>query len=319
LLNPYGFELVRWLAEDLSPPRPEITEWAAIWPPGLHFVPFVLLLGLTAVAWLGSRRRRPLAQTVVLAVVAWQSARHVRHIPLFATLAGFWLPAHLESLWRRSRRVEPAVSMGRGGGMVHWAMNILALGAAVVLLTRMRALWVDKSKYPVEAIVYMAEHDLGGRLVAYFDWSQYALAALAPPTTVAFDGRFRTCYPQEIADAHFDLFLGDLPGRRWRSDRSPPIDPTRVLEMGEPDLVLLTRRAGHAVKVMQGRSDWVLLYQDGLAQLWGRRRIYDNTSSHAYLPPERRSISDRPQKGLVRWPALPAEVRSARSGRAAAG
>src|SRR5262249_22922211 len=158
---------------------------------------------------------------------------------------------------------------------------------------------------------FMTDHGLEGRLVANFDWSQYALAALAPTTTVAFDGRFRTCYPQEIADMQFDFILGDVPGRRWRSPLSPPIDGARVLSFGDPTLALVSRRFPRSVAVMQAQPDWVLLYQDALAQVWGRRDRYDDPAAAAYLPPADRSITDRAQAGLVAWPALP--VRHARA------
>jgi hypothetical protein len=190
---------------------------------------------------------------------------------------------------------------------------MLAAAGAVALLAAMRSRGLDvaRQSYPVEAVEFMADRSLVGRMVVYFDWAQYALAAFAPPGTVAFDGRFRTAYPEDVAEMHFDFIIGDVPAKRWRSSASPPFDPTRVLERGEPDLVLISRAAAPAVEVMTGRPDWALLYQDGLAQLWGRRRRYDDPASPDYLPADERSITDRPQAGLVPWPALPAGLRRA--------
>jgi hypothetical protein len=175
-----------------------------------------------------------------------------------------------------------------------------------------RALWVRKSAYPVEALDYMARQGLTGKLVVHFDWAQYALAAFAPETTVAFDGRFRTCYPQLIADMHFDFLIGDAPGYRWRDPSSPPVDPARVLEYGDPDLVLIPRASAHAVQVLRERPEWSLIYQDELAQLWGRRERYDDAASPDYLPPDAREITDRHQSGWAAWPALPAARAKAR-------
>ncbi len=45
------------------------------------------------------------------------------------------------------------------------------------------------------------------------------------------------------------------------------------------------------------RDEWVLLYQDQIAQLWGRATRYDDPSSPNYLPPERRRITEEPQLG----------------------
>jgi len=56
---------------------------------------------------------------------------------------------------------------------------------------------------------------------------------------------------------------------------------------------------------MEARQDWVLLYQDAVAQLWGRRDRYDDAASADYLPPPRRWITEVRQAGSVPWPALP--------------
>src|SRR5438876_2102172 len=70
-------------------------------------------------------------------------------------------------------------------------------------------------------------------------------------------------------------------------------------------LVLLSRHFTHAVKVMERRSGWVLLYQDGIAQLWGRPERYADPASPDYLPPGARTIGYRKPRGYVRWPAFP--------------
>ena len=312
VLNPYGPRLLVWLAGDLVPPRPEITEWTPLSPSDPLFPGFVALLGIAVAAWLGGRRRRDGAEAAVLLATAWQAFAHERHIPFFAVLAAAWMPVHVDALWarlrgERSRRVPP---VGRAAP-ARIAMVAAAGAVALVVGLRSRSLDVAKDSYPVEAVEFMADRGLVGRMVVYFDWAQYALAAFAPPGTVAFDGRFRTAYPEEVAEMHFDFIIGDDRARRWRSPASAPFDPARVLDFGEPDLVLLRRDASPAVDVMERRLDWALLYQDGLAQVWGRRRRYDDPASPDYLPVQERSISDRPQAGLVPWPALPAGVRRA--------
>jgi hypothetical protein len=310
LATPYGIDYVVWLVQDLAPPRPEISEWARLAPRHQQFVPFLLLLGVTVVAFAMPGRKRDPVHLACLAVAAWQAFAHLRHIPFFAILAGFWLPAALDPLFRRWAARRRAASPGGAAGVPPARVLRPTLAAVTVVLAAMfcaqlSRLRVDRAQYPVEAFAFMAEHGIAGRAVVYFDWSQYAIAAFAPRLTVAFDGRFRTCYPQDVADAHFDLILGNRPGRRWRSPESSPFDPTRALQMGAPELVLLNRRVPYGPDVMRTATGWVLLYQDELAALWGRRERYDDPQSPDYLPPERRAISDRPQAGFVRFPALP--------------
>jgi hypothetical protein len=309
LANPYGPGLIVWLVRDLAPPRPEIAEWHALTPTN---PPAIVFLVLVAAAFaILFRAPRDVPRLVVLALAAWQALAHARHAPFFAILAGFWLPPGIEQLRHRlAPAIEPVERAERTSApaalrRVRTVARVMAALMIAGMAFHSRALWVRKSTYPVDALDFMARNRLTGRLVVHFDWAQYALAAFAPETTVAFDGRFRTCYPQQIADMHFDFLIGDLPGYRWRDPSSPPVDDGRVLEYGDPDLVLIPRASSHAVRVVSTHPEWVLLYQDGLAQVWGRRDRYDDTTSPAYVSPAVRHIDDRPQSGWVAWPGLP--------------
>jgi hypothetical protein len=178
------------------------------------------------------------------------------------------------------------------------------------LAHRLREFPVPRTSYPVDALQFMVDHGLQGKLVVSFNWAQYALASLAPHSSLQFDGRFRTCYPQEVIDMHFDFLTGEHQGRRFRSPRSGPIDPRRVLEHGTPDLVLVDRQYAHAVGVMaeeasRAEPEWVLLYRDALAELWGRSSRYDDPRSAHYFPPSERSLSTRWLTAEFEFPALP--------------
>ncbi len=294
LCTPYGTAYVPWLLAAVTLHRPAISEWGAFASGDPRFVPFVALVALLAAAWLGSRRRRPLAHTAVLLVVAWQSCRHARHAPFLAVLAALWLPAHVQSLtarWTSPRTPSRPPAAVRAAAWAAAGILLLAVAA------RVRPPWVDAGIYPVDAFAYMRAHRLSGRLIAHFDWAQYAIYAFAPPTSLQFDGRFETAYPEEAADMHFDFLLGECPQRRLAGS------PTRILEAGDPELVLVSRRYPEPAAIMHGRvDDWTLLYQDALAQLWGRRRKYDQPGSDFVVE---RAISDHTPAGRTPWPALP--------------
>ena len=166
-----------------------------------------------------------------------------------------------------------------------------------------------RDRYPVDAIQFMADHQLQGKALVAFHWSQYALAALAPQLTVGFDGRFDTCYPQEAIDVHFDFLLGDTPWRE-RSPAAGPIDGERALEYGQPDLVLFDRTYKHSANVMRqvtarDNSEWTLLYSDSIAELWGRKSRYDDPASPHYLPRNARRFDVKLSGANPQWPALP--------------
>jgi hypothetical protein len=316
LLNPYGVQLHQWLLGALGVRRPEILEWlppklfSVIWPA------WWIMVAVFLAAIFFTRRPRDVTHLVILSLTLWQACEHRRHIAFFAILFGFWMPVHVHSLWLRIRGQESpeeeAISL-----RTRWAM-LGALGAAILILgavlySRHREIPVRRDFYPVSAFQYITDHDLHGKLLLRFKWAQYGIMAFAvnsperPHLDVAIDGRFRTCYPQELVDMYFDFAIGDAPPEmRYRSPHSPPVDGGRILEYKKPDLVLIDRKQTYSVKVMQEhRKEWSLLYQDSLAQLWGRADKYDNPQHPDYIPPEDREISEAPQRGSVPWPALP--------------
>jgi hypothetical protein len=280
---------------------------------------WLIMFGWFAVLLL-TRRSRDTTHLAIMTLTLWQSLSHVRHIPFFAIAFGFWMAIHVESVLRRfhvvrdetDRQREPVKGMSRqmrwafGAG---FALAFLLLGFR--LYGRLSEMPVPRKDYPVAAFQYVADQDLRGRMVVAFNWAQYAIAAFGhgehadDGLPISFDGRFRTCYPQEVIDMHFDFILGDLEPR-FRSPNSPPFDDERTLEFGHPDLILIDRSQPHGVNVMFRNQDrWTLLYQDRIAQLWGLASKYDDPASRDYIANNRRRISDEEQTGSVPWPALP--------------
>jgi hypothetical protein len=311
LVNPYGYELPYWMLVSLSQPRPEVSEWANILDGGVTAIPFAVLTVLTVLSLWWTRQRRDWVELVVLGLIAVQTLGHVRHLAFFAIAFGFWMPQHLISLW--DRLVEWRPTLGTQQDLTHRAALWLKTEFAVVavLLTTLlgysfASFGVDRRKYPVDAIEFIAQNNINGRLVVTFDWAQYALAALTPGTTVGFDGRYDTCYPQFVVDMNFDLLFGKDLSRRHRGVDSGPVDPNRVLEFGHPTLVLMDRIAdGPAVEFLDRHPDWVLLYRDGRAALWGRRGVFDDPNQPHYIHPAARRLTDEMPSGIAQWPAFP--------------
>ena len=310
LVNPYGLELHAWLIESLRTPRPEIGEWGAPKLTDEFFWPFVALIGVTVVSLLGTKRRRDVAQMLVLLLCLWQATLHARHIALFAIFAGFWIPEHFASLLSRfkgdhddAKKAEPDAGLSLG-----FLLPVLLVFAllGVKIYKNFSDFPVNRNTYPVSALQFITDQEMSGKLIVSFDWAQYALAALTPDLDVQFDGRFRTCYPQQVIDMHFDFLIGDDEKLRHRDPKSGPFDPTRVLSHGEPNLVLLDRHFQHSILVMTTMQDeFSLLYQDSVAQIWGRDSVYSDPESSTFLPSDRRKLTDEAQTGSVTWPAFP--------------
>ncbi len=328
IVNPYGLELHQWLWESLGVPRPEITEWrppeflSLVWPT------WWLMVALSLAALVATRQPRDWTHVAILTLVLWQACAHLRHIAFFAILFAFWMPVHVQSLLQRFQRdraqetpdtkaprtkaSDRTLSLRMRWGLLA-ALAVVAGGLSFSLFHHLRHIVVRRDGYCVAAFQYLTDQNLSGNLIVRFKWAQYAIAAFGHPSSerpqlkVAFDGRYDTCYPLEVVDMYFDLANGDAPAEmRYRSPLSPPVDGSRILRYKNPDLVLIGREQTYAVQIMQEHRDqWTLLYQDSLAQLWGRSDKYDDPTGPDYVPQANRLIGDAPQAGHVAWPALP--------------
>ena len=311
LVNPYGCELPYWMLVSLSQPRPEVSEWANILDGGGVLFPFLALSGLSIGCVYLTRFRRDWVQIIVLGLIAVQAIGHLRHLAFFAIAFGFWMPQHVWSLWYRLVEWRPTLGVheeftGRTARLIGLELAFVAAGLVGLLGYTFATFGVDRSKYPVSAFKYMDNERINGRLVVTFDWAQYALAALAPDTTVGFDGRYDTCYPQTVVDMNFDLLFGSDMSRRHRGAASGQVDSNRVLEFGNPDLVLMDGIADvSAVQHLDNHPEWIPLYRDGRAALWGRRSVFDDPALLDYVAPGRRRISDVMPEGIAAWPGFP--------------
>ena len=315
-LNPYGWNLHLWMLDTLTAAPPEIGDWAALPIWSTQATGFWLLMAVAAFGLIRSKRPRDLVHLVLMSLVLWQSLKHCRHLCFFAMMAGFWLPQHLQSAmqplidsWRRHAG-SPATT-SRLARLCLVPVTAWLVAIAVQLGPKLSVIPVERNEYPVSAMQFLRDRGLHGKVMVTFNWAQYAIACFADedrddPSLVAIDGRLNTCYPRELLDVYLDFLLGEpTPESRLRAPTSGPYDPKLALKYANPDLLLLDRGQKPAQRVMQSSNEWVLLYQDSLAQVWGRRDRYDEPSRTDYLPIEMRILGDAVQSGAVQWPAFP--------------
>ncbi|WP_437204342.1 hypothetical protein [Planctomicrobium sp. SH664] len=323
LVNPYWFGMYRWMWEALSVPRPEIQDWGWLpfWTASRESLCcWIILLTFGLAVW--QSRNRDWPNIIIFLLIAWESIRHIRHLPMLAMMWGFCFALPLEELRRTlSRQLQahstadaaPAtVSSGRQN-VLTILLILWILAAAVLTWPRLAHIEVPRETYPVDAFRFLTERQLAGRTIVTFNWAQYAIglfAATGLDSTVSFDGRLHTCYSHEEQDRHFDFIFGaDYTGPRNRSPLSGPIDPTETLTTGDPEIVIVSRRQQPSVRTMESQTEsWVKLYEDPLAQIWGRRDLFDEPSSPRYLPPDQRVMTDEPLEGWVSYPAFPVSL-----------
>lgn len=265
LCNPYGIEYWRYVLFAITMPRPEITEWGAVWT---HH-PAVLRCYLAAVlvpaaAWLGSTRRGAVAETMAFALVAYLAARHARHMP-FAMILGAavfirrW-PEFRQSLAGIGKSAFPAGQMRFGMALL---VLLASLGGATKLTREVAAsqnegvLTVQADLYPVSAVSFLAQQQIEGNLYCGFNWGEYCLWHLAPGSRVFCDGRYETVYPPEVSR----LALGPL---------ATDADRCAILERF-PTEILLVRADSSLAAWLAERQDLVEIYDDGVARVFLKR------------------------------------------------
>ncbi|MCA9060475.1 MAG: hypothetical protein KDA85_18320, partial [Planctomycetaceae bacterium] len=297
-------------------------------------IPFWMLLLIVLLCVRSSRAAWRWSGILLGALLCWQSLSHCRHLPFLALYGAYFLIPHVESCVRRF--VQTGQTRLRSAGPVSLETTslektaihtrpraklllpgCLSLLLALLLFPQQSVLRVGRATYPVDAMQYMADHQLSGKVLVTFNWAQYAIMVFAetsPESRVAFDGRFRTCYPQSVIDTYFDFLLGD-PTRqpRYREAASGIFDPDRALIENVPDLVLVEADRIPAIQTLERHPEnWVLLYQDETAQLWGHRdreRTMTSSDRAAFGDPlaamsSHPGVAEGPES-FVSWPAVP--------------
>jgi len=259
LVNPYGWELIRWTISGVVwlHQRTELAEWHPTPPSWDHASLFVLAL-LTLISLALSRRRRALWEMAICAGLAVFAFRSVRHTPLFAIAALAFVPPHLADVILRFRdQYSGLAELFRRRGAQMAAAALLAVTTvgecAGTFLLHKEHPWtmeVPRSQYPLSAIAFIRAHDLRGNLLVFFDWGELCLWEL-PQCAVSIDGRWETCYPRELIPEH------------WKLYNDEPVDP-KILDIGKADLALLPANLA-GTQALSRKPGWQVVYFDSLA------------------------------------------------------
>ncbi|MGH7771292.1 MAG: hypothetical protein ACREQA_03565 [Candidatus Binatia bacterium] len=251
VLNPYGLDLLRFLAGDLLLSRP-ITEWGPI--PLLDFSSLGFKLAVIAVLllapWNGSWRRWDFVLTVLAALLA---LRYQRHTPLFAIAAAPLLAEGIQRIheWLEKKANESIFAVGMLAIALyqfHWVGRIH--------LEHRFQLFVSPREYPTQAVDFLLRNGVRGNLAVPFDWGEYLIWKLYPEVRVSIDGRYTTAYPTEVIRDNWDWMEGK---EGWR----------RLLER-YPTEIAITNRRHPVTTLLRKDPEWVYIYSDPIAFIFVR-------------------------------------------------
>ncbi|SHK83651.1 hypothetical protein SAMN02745216_04162 [Desulfatibacillum alkenivorans DSM 16219] len=260
LVNPYGYKLLLFFSQTLSVPR-AISEWEPL--PLMDFshwqAKLLMAMFFAAVCLKPEKIRK--WEAVVVFFTIYASLKHVRHLPFFAITVAPWLVDWIGEAVAGFKKKHPETVMTLPTiGVI--AAAFFAAGAVqcyktvdLYKTTNLRIV-VDQDFYPVHAVRYMKANNLTGGLILPFDWGEFAMWHLYPNMLVSIDGRFRTCYPEQVIQDHMLAFA--LPWQEWRR-----------LDKYKGD-VLLTPNTKFFQKLAALNKGWKIIHADSTAILFLR-------------------------------------------------
>ena len=274
-VNPYGLDYWIYLAKALAMPRPDIDEWLSV-PRALALghqaanTAAFLLTVVVALLFFRRRNESDAAPLLVLASTAAMGFWHLRHQVFFFLAVAVYLPWHLDCYWARLGERRPDVA-GRWRKLAGPGLPLLAVamtayfGAACLEDGKLLALSPARASdgnlltapyQPVEAVAFMREQGLSGKVLTEFEWGEYLAWELSPSVNVAFDGRYETVYQDDFSKEFFALLQSED-------------GIARFLAKYPPDYVLA--RSYLPLDHALGRLDgWVELRRDLGSVLYGR-------------------------------------------------
>lgn len=257
-VNPFGWELPRFLFQTLFDTREENTEWAPVSlgsPDGLMYA--VLILASVWGFW-KSTKSKSLPTIVSYVVIAIQPLDAVRHLPLFGVAFAVLSARHVFSAWQRlaSDEGEETNPLHRKNLVMTGLCVVCGAVLTVVTWPNLSRIHLDPSQfeYPTRAVAYLKEKEFRGNTAMLFEWGEYVIWHLSPEILVSYDGRRETVYSEKIRNENFDWYYGTG-------------DWDTVLD-NYPTNIALVSKAFPCFQKMEQKSGWQRIYEDETAAIY---------------------------------------------------
>lgn len=265
LANPYGPAMLTFLRDTVGVTRTDIQDWQPLYVLGpAHLAHWSFVAAFLLFVALKSPRPLGLHQWLIALVLAGMSLKMSRLLVFFAVGTVLLLAPQLNALAATRKRTTPA-PVPLGLTLACWAIAIAAVGwTAPIVSRRLRCIEMTGAHVPEPDVVSIVETErLGGRMVTWFDWGQYAIWHLYPAIRVSYDGRRETVYGKRVRDLQLQLYEATPQGRSylasldadlaWLPSHLPVLDVLRQAGWSErfrgPISVLLARAPSRAPPV----------------------------------------------------------------------
>jgi hypothetical protein len=256
LINPNGIRMLVYPFQTVNDPSLQQfnQEWAS---PDFHertWIPLaVMYLGLIG---FGLRSKRSISTTnIILCVVfGYMALSALKHVVLFALVAIPVLSDQISSI------IPHRVEASRKDRIIKPFSLVILVGAifmfwnAFTTLEKKQEL-VNRDRFPVEAVNYMTENQINGRIFNSYNWGGYMIWNLYPDYKVYIDGRC-DMYGADFVNHYVDIYFAK-PG--WQSS----------LDKEDIDYVLV-EQGTYLSAALQQEDNYHLVYQDDVSVLYSR-------------------------------------------------
>lgn len=213
LINPYGWHLWSFIVETVGFNRADISEWQPM-PKAGAFVAMMWCAFAAATVAAGvqaiKRRAYDLRAFAVVLMLALMSFRVNRLLAFFAIAVVMLVGPYLSALVERSPEVAAAPRpMPKMAMAAVLSMAIaLAAGGLTVSARNAGCVRMDLPIFPDAGMAAaIAERQLRGRMLTWFDWGEYAIWHFAPAVAVSIDGRRETVYSDAVIAEHLRFYF----------------------------------------------------------------------------------------------------------------
>jgi len=257
LINPYGFDLLVFLFKTLTLSR-SITEWDAVSLFDLSYLRLKIFSICVILLFFIKRHKNRYWEIGIIIVSMLFAFLHQRHTPVFAILAAPFLAEKLSGIAETVKLNVKVISLFPKVVLSIFIAFIIGYQLFATIDRHMKAefnIIVDPNVYPVRAIQFLKVNDIKGNLLVPFDWGEYAIWKLYPDNRVSIDGRFRTVYPEDVINDHFN---GAKSEDGWNY----------LLNKYSTDIILARRNSFSQRMIPDPSDDWIYIYSDNISMIF---------------------------------------------------
>ncbi len=259
-INPYGIEYVKFLFYAGLMDRSYITEWNS--PFHQHYLKnyfeykiCLVIMLLTQVLYLIKNKinygKVDKTKIIIIAVTAYLSITHVRHIPFFIISAGSLLYDEFYSLFNSlAGKIKMTESINNLVLLKNVIVYFFLLIISVPPLIAKKEITITQSAYPRFAIEFIKINNIKGNLFINFDWGSYAAYKLYPNNLIVMDGRYEEVYAPNLLMQLKDFHL--VKGGWYK-----------IIRDYKTDVMILEKKYPVYNKILE-HKDWKLIFENNV-------------------------------------------------------